>query len=327
MAKFIGRLVNLGIGRESTRGTGVAPVYHLPMVSFSFDDKVTKARSMAGVNKIADSDDAFVTTKYGQGDLEGEIRDKSFGVLLYSMLGTLSTSGPTDSAYTHSFSLQNDNQHDSLSFLVSDSNNTELYKLCMLDSLEINAELDQIVKWNASFLGKQAVDSNSALLPAVVAENKFTKKHVFVKIAANLAGLSAASVLPIKSLRLTISKNAILDDVLGTAEPEDILNRQISIEGEITLNYEDQTYKNYMKGNTFRAMEIKLDNTDVLIGASSRPSLTIQLPYVDFFDWEPNYALDEIVSQTITFKANHDVSGGNNLISTCQLVNAVASYA
>lgn len=326
MTKYVGRLVDVGIARETTRGVGVAPTYAIPHVTFSFDDKVTKARSLAGMSSIQDSEEAFVTTKYGQGDLEGEIRVSSFGLFLYSMLGTLSTAGPTDSAYTHSFSLENSNTHDSLSILVKDENTTELYKLCMLDTLEINAVLDEVVKYSASFMGKQGVGSNSALMPSYSVESKFTKKHIRVKLASNLAGLSAATPISLKSLRLTISKNVVLDDVLGTAEPEDILNRQISIEGEFTLNYEAETYKNYMKDNTYRALEIAFINTDATIGASTNPSLTFQFPYVDFFDWEPDYSLDEITSQTFSFKANRDVSGGNAMISTCQLVNTVASY-
>lgn len=325
MAKYIGRLVDVGIGRESSRGVGVAPTYAIPHVTFSFDDKVTSARSVAGMSNIQDSEESFVTTKYGQGDLEGEVRASSFGLLLYAMLGTLSTSGPTDSAYTHSFSLENTNQHDSLSILVSDSNTTEIYKLAMLDSLELTQELDEILKFTASFMSKQA-NTSAASMPSYLAETKFTKKHLSVKFASNLAGLSGASAVSVKSLTLTISKNVVLDDVLGTAEPEDILNRQIAIEGELTLNYEAETYKNYMKDDTKRAMEIKWTNTDVTIGASTRPSFTIQLPLVDFFDWEPDYSLDEIVTQTISFKANRDISGGNNMISTCQLVNTVASY-
>lgn len=325
MSKFIGRLVDVGLARETSRGVGVAPAYAIPKVNFSFDDKVIKARSVANVGKISDSEEAFVTTKYGQGDIEGEVRASSFGLLLYAMLGTLSTSGPTDSAYTHSFSLENTNQHDSLSIFVQDPNTSEIYKLCMLDSLELRAELDEILQFTASFMGKQAATSGASL-PAYTAENKFTKKHLSVKIASNLAGLAAATPISVKSLNLTISKNVVLDDVLGTAEPEDILNRQIAIEGEITLNYEAETYKNYMKDDTNRAMEIKWTNTDQLIGASTRPSLTIQLPKVDFFDWEPDNSLDEIVTQTISFKANRDLSGGNDLISTCQLVNSVSSY-
>lgn len=322
---MIGRLVNLGIGRETTRGTGVAPTYLVPKSDFSFDDKIVQARSDAGVGRIEDSQEAFVTTKYAQGEVGGEIRASSFGLILYSLLGSLSTSGPSDSAYTHSFSISNTNTHTSLSFLVSDSNTTELYKLAMINSLEIAAELDALVMYTAEFISKQSVGS-SASQASLVDEYKFTKKHVRIKLAANLAALSAASAISVKNLSLKITKNAALDDVLGTAEPEDILNHQLSVEGEMTLNYEDETYKNYMKNGTARAMEIAFINTDETIGASTNPSLTFRFPNVDFFDWEPDYGLEDVVSQTFSFKASYDASGGNAAISTCSLVNTVASY-
>lgn len=326
MSKFIGRLLQVGVARETTRGTGVAPTYRVPIDSFSFDDKVVKAREEAGIGRIEDSDNAFVTTRYGEGDLEGEIRSSSFGLLLYAMLGTLSSASVVDSSYTHSFSIANSNQHQSLSLTVVDSNTSEMYKLAMLNELEITAELDEIVKFSAGFMSKQSVGTTQSV-PALASESKFTKKHLAVKLASTIGGLAAASAISVKSLTLTISKNVVLDDVLGTAEPEDILNQQLQVEGELTLNYEDETYKNYMKNGTARAMEIKFTNTDDVIGAgSTRPSLTIQMPNVDFFDWEPNYALNEIVSQTISFKANYDIANALAAISTCQLVNGVSSY-
>lgn len=325
MSKYIGRLLNLGLGRESSRGVGVSPTYLLPRTKFTFDDKIVQARSVGSLGYLADSEESFVTTKYGQGELEGEVRDKSFGLILYSMLGSLSTSGPTDSSYSHTFTVSNSNQHQSLSFLASDPNTTELYKLVMLDSLELTAELDQILMFNAGFMSKQSVGS-SATQATLTAENKFTKKHLQFRIASNLAGLGAASTISLKKLTFKVSKNVMLDDVLGTAEPEDILNQQLSVEGELELNYEDETYKNYMKNGTSKAVEIKFVNTDATIGASTNPSLTIQLPKVDFYDWEPDYSNDKIVTQKISFKASRDVSGGNNIISSAVLVNSVASY-
>lgn len=325
MSKFIGRLVKIGVGRETSRGAGASPTYLLPDTSFSFDDKVIKARSVGGLGKLEDSEEAFVTTKYGEGDLEMELRDKSLGMFLYAMLGSLSTTGPTDSSYTHSFTLSHGNTHQSLSFVVTDENTSELYKLVMLNSLEISAELDQVAMLKAGFMSKQG-GSTGLTVPAVVEENKFTKKHLSLKLADDIAGLSGASGLSVKSIKLTINKNTILDDVLGTAEPEDILNRQISVEGEIKLNYESETWKNYMKDGTSKAMQIAFTNTDELIGAATRPSLTIQLPKVDFFDWEPDYSLDDIVTQTISFKASRDVANAQDVIYLCQLVNAVTSY-
>lgn len=326
MAKYIGRRHNLGVARETTRGAGASPAYLVPKIEFSFDDRIVEARSLAGLGRIEDSEEKFVTTKYGQGDLSAEVRSKSLGLFLYATLGTLATSGPSDEAYTHAFSVANTNQHQSLSFLITDPNTTELYKLVMLESLELVQELDAVLMMNASFMGKQAVASGLSQA-SLQNEFKFTKKHLAVKIAANLAGLDAASAISIKSLTINISKNVALDDVIGTAEPEDILNQQLSVEGEITLNYEDETYKNYMKNATQRALEIKWVNADETIGGgSTNPSLTLRLPLVDFFDWEPNYALDEIVSQKISFKGNYDVANGNAIISTCDLVNAVTSY-
>ena len=325
MSKPIGRLVNVGIGRETVRGDGVAAAYHLGKTSLSFDDKIISARSLGSIGRIEDSEEHLVTTQYGQGELEGEVRLDSFGLILYAMLGDLSTSVIADSAYTHSFTVANNNQHQSLGFVVADTNNTEQYKLVMLDSLNLQMELDEIVKFTAGFMSKKGLPTELTV-PAITAETKFTKKHLGFKVASALGGLTAASTVSVKSLSLNISKNVELDDVLGTAEPEDILNRQISVEGEIKLNYEDETWKNYMRENTNRAMEIKLTNQDVLIGASTRPSLTIRLPKVDFFDWEPDYALDEIITQTISFKGNYDSENAVAVISTCDLVNEVASY-
>lgn len=325
MAKYIGRLLQVGVAKEGTRGAGASAVYRLPQTTFSFDDKVVKARSVGGLGKISDSEEAFVTTKYGQGDLEGEVRSKSFGLLLYAMLGTCSSGAIVDSSYTHSFTVSHSNQHQSLCFIVIDSNTSEMYKLVMLDSLEIVSELDEVVKYTASFMSKVGRDTGETV-PATVAEPKFTKKHLSFKLAADISSLAAASAISLKSLTLTISKNVALDDVLGTAEPEDILNRQLAVEGEMTLNYEAETYKNYMKAGTNRAVEITWTNTDELIGAATRPSLKIQMPKVDFYDWEPAYDLDEIVTQTVSFKGSYDVANAQDIIYLCQLVNTVVSY-
>lgn len=322
MAKYSGRLVKVGIGKESSRGAGVAPAVWVPFTSFSADDKAVQARAESGVGELIDVNESLVTTLHAEGDLEGEVRDESIGYILYNLLGTLNTTG--SDPYTHAFSLNNTNSPNSLALVVADPNTTEMYRLCMVDSLEMSAELDELIKMTASFKAKTAVSSSATA--SYTAENKFSKKHLSVKVAANLAGLSAATALSLKSLTYTISKNVVADDVLGTVEPEDFLATQLMIEGEITLNYEDETWKNYMLNGTKRAMEIKLQNTDVDLGGSVNPSLTIQMPNVEFYDWEPNYALDEIVSQSLSFKALADLSGGNEAISTCTLVNGKASY-
>lgn len=325
MTKYIGRRVDIGVAAEASRGAGAAPSLRLPATDFDFDDKTSKARSVAGVGKIADVNDALLLLNWGEGAIEGEIGDQSIGYLLYNMLGSLSTSGPTDEAYTHSFSVSNTNSHQSLALLVDDPNTTEMFRLAMLNQLELSQELDSLAMYSAEFMSKKAAASGSSVPDA--SDNRFTKKHLSVKVASDIASLSGASTLSIKDVTFSVGKNTILDDSIGTAEPEDIYNQSLTVEGELTLNYDDETWKNYMKNNTIRAMEIKWTNTDETIGAgSTNPSLTIQMPRVDLFDWAADYALDEIVTQTISFKALADIENSNDIISTCDLVNGVTSY-
>lgn len=325
MSKFIGRLVKVGVSKEASRGAGATPVITMPFMKMSFDDKIVQARSTGALGALADSEEAFVTTKYGQGDLEGEIRVKSAGYVLLAMMGSVVTSGPTDSAYTHTFTILQRNDHQSLSFVVQDINTTELYKLVMLDSVKINASLDKVVSWALGFLSKTSRDTVMTS-PAVVHESKFTKKHINIRLADTVGGLSGAQPISLKTVNFNVMKNTKIDDVLGTAEPEDILNNQLAVEGDLELNYEAETFKRYMTNGTYKAMSLEFVNADDTIGASTNPSLTIICPKVDFSNWAPNYDLDKISTQKISFKCSRDVANNLDVISSCILVNDVASY-
>lgn len=317
MSKFIGRRVAVGLGNESTRGTGVSPSFWIPHTNLNFFERTQFARSNAAINKIADSEQKDTIESWTEGDIEGEIRDESFGLILKALAGADPSSAGSDPT-THTYTLQNDNQHGSLSIAIQDPIGDLLFEHAMLNSLEITQELDQFAMFTAGFMAKKPVASS--FTPSFSAEDKFTKQHLTIKLASDLASLSGASDLKaVESLTLSINKNVNRDSVQGTAEPVDFLNFAFSVEGELVLKYEDRTYRNYMLDDTNRAMELKWTN-------GSNAILTIQLPKVDFINWEPDYTLDEVVRQTVPFKANYDLSGGNDIISTLTLANDTSSY-
>ncbi len=322
MSKIIGRLVNLGIAKETVRGTGVAPAMWLPHSEFSLMEKVDKVRDDNGFSNIADSQDVLVTEKYAEGDISGQLRDQTIGYFLLAMLGGVTTSA-NGAGFSHAFALAQNNTHPSLSIVKKDLNTTLLYELSMLNKLDIKVALDSLATFTAGIIAKSGQATTATA--AYTSENKFSKKHIKVKIADTIAGLAAATYLEIKTLELNIEKNVIRDSSFGTNQPQDILNKSISVAGSISLNFEDNTFRDYMIAGTKKAMEIKFENTDVDLGSGLRPSLTIQMPRVDF-EWTPNFALEDIVSQTINFKANYDVANSLQLISTCTLVNAKTSY-
>ena len=320
MTKISGRLVRLGLAVEATRGTGVAPTIWMPHVNTTLYPKVDEARDIGAMGSLADSNDKLITERYAEGDITAELRDQSIGYFLYSWLGTVSSSGAGDE-YVHSFSLSEGNQHKSLTIVEKSDIVTQMYKMAMLSRLEINVSLDGLVQFTAGIIAKNPVTTTQT--PSNTAENKFTKKGCKIYIAANLAGLDAATALETKALTLTSDVGTERDSAHGTVQPVDILNKTMSIEGSLSLNYEDNTLRNYMVDGDTKAVRIDIEDVDTTLTANT-PRLRIELPKVDFSEWEGNYALEDIVSQTLKFKANYDTTNG--IISTCALRNGKSSY-
>lgn len=325
MAKFIGRQQEVGIARETSRGTLVAPSFWIPKTNFSVEDKVQKAKFEGNYGVMAGGDDALVTHKWAEGDLEFEVTDKIIGLIFYALFGTLS-SASFNSAYKHTLTLQNSVQPTTLSLMMDDPVNdfTLAYAMAMVNSVELRVELGQLVMARVNFISKAHKDY-TIQTPSYAAGNKFAHHHLQFKLAAALASLDAASKINLQSLVLRIERNVVRENALGTVQPVDVLARGFKITGTIELTHEDRTYRNYMLAGTKKAMRIDLTNPDVTIG-STNPAIRIELPSVHFEAWEPSHPLDEISMQTINFEALYDVSNSILIGSNTYVVNAQASY-
>lgn len=322
MAKYIGRKVEAAIALETSRGAGKAPAYAMGKIDFSVYDKTVDARQEESLGHIADSANKYVVEKYSQGSISGDLGANVAAYLMaLAFGGAVTTGSPSNSRYPHTIATDNDAQHQSGALLVKDSNQTVMHKLLMIEQLELTVELEELVKWEAEFIAKQAVTS-TASIPTYVEDYKFTKRKAKIYVASDIAGLDAASPLSLKSFTLTLNKNLVRDSAIGTVEPEDILNQQMSIEGEIRLDYTDQTFRNYMLNADHKAMRIKFE-AERAVSGSTYPDLEIDLPKVDFFSWEPDAAIDEIVSQQINFKANYDLTNG--FVESVTARNALAT--
>jgi len=330
MAKFIGRQQELGIGREATRGTIVAPTQWAAKTNFSVEDKVNKARVQGSYGNILGGDDALVADRYAQGDIEFEAQDNLLAIILYSLFGGLSSSS-FSSVFKHTLSIPNSVQHQSLSLHMNDPigagenpTKTVVYGRAMIDQFELTAKLNELVSCTASFISQVHKDWTRQT-PSYTAQNKFTHKHVIVKVAADTSGLAAASKINVQDLTLTIKKNVIREQSLGTIQAVDILNRKIEISGKLKLTYEDRTYRDYMVNGTKKALRIALVNSDVTIG-STNPQFQLDLPIVEFDQWEPSNEIDELATQEIMFTALYDVTNNILIGSNTFVVNSTTSY-
>ena len=320
MSKFVGRRGTLALAKESSRGTAtLTNALWFPRSTVSFDDKIETDRQDEALGVIADSDSLFVTQKMAQGDVEFDVTDKEIGIILTSLLGSSPTitGGPT---YAHTYTLSNSNQHASVTVFYQDPDTAKAYPLGVVDSMKITIEQNAIVKGSVTFLSRVGRDYTRQTASFTGIGNKFLHQHLVVKLASSIAGLSGATGISLKKLELEIKSNAKFDSVLGTVEPEDILNQQFSVEGTLELNKEDETYRNYMLGNTYRALDISLIR-------AANSSIQFQFPRIDFTEWEQDRKLNDIVSQNINFKGNYDSTNALDIISTCVLTNTYAGTA
>lgn len=154
MPKFSGDLEEVAIGRETTRGTAVPPTYGLKWTDFSVIDKIMAAVDESRSGVIADSRSTNVVGTYAEGSLAGPVRDRSVALLLYSLMGTLSSAVVETTAYEHTITLQNGNQHQSLTIAKKDPNGGQDHRLAVVNKMEVSVETDKMVTFNADFRSK-----------------------------------------------------------------------------------------------------------------------------------------------------------------------------
>ena len=319
----------MGIGREGTRGTGVAPEFWIPHVNYTINSKATKARSTEGLGVINSyGSDSIVTEQWAEGDLEYEVNVNSWGLILYALFGTCSSAAVVDSSYTHTYSVEQTNQHDSLTIHLDDPNNDKTFERAMVSGMTLTIEPDAMVMCTTSF--QSNMDSGGGQVASYSTDYKFASPDLYFEIAAATGDLhdrtdDESNGICLKSLTLTFEKNLERDLCLGTVQARDILNKNITISGDIELMYENDTYRNHMLNGDYRAVRIDLYNERDTIGAATHPQFTLDLSRVDFEGWDVDRSLDSIAQESISFSALYDFTN-ENVVNNCQLVNSHNTY-
>jgi hypothetical protein len=329
MPKSIGRVAQFGLAKETVRGTPeTAATFWLPNSDLKLEEKQGRIMNEQSLGLIEDSYDELIATQWAEAEVKGPVTDKAFGLLLYNMLGGLVTTTNADASTTvkdHTFSVAQNAQHQALSLFLDDPAAGQDYKhaLGMISSLGIEYQMGEYVTFNAKLKAKKG--ATATLTPATNNENRFTHKHVVFKIASNLAGLTAASPVIIKSFKLDISTDLEDDFVLGSVDPADFLNKGFSVSGTLEAFWQNETdYKTAYLANTNKALRIDIANTDVVIGTAANPTLRIDLAKVFFEELTKPYSLNDVVKQTLKFKAVYSISDSSMI--SAKLTNLQASY-
>lgn len=325
MSKTIGRFIQFGVARETTRGTAeAAATFWIPWDELSLDDKDERIASDQTRGLIESTVGEAIVKKWVEGEIKAPIGDKAFPLFLYALLGTSGVAGPTDSAYTHTGTVAQSIVHQALTLFIDDPAAGQDYRfaLGMITGLEIMYERGKFIGFSASLKAKSG--QTSTLTPATTTENRFLPHHLTFKMASAQSGLTAASATVLKSANITFKPTVIDDDVLGSNTPADFNNTNFEIEGTLELMFDDETEKTLALAATKQALRFDLINTDVTIGASTNPLIRIDLHNVTFQPITRSFKQGEYVLQTIAFKAHYDITDAKMITTTS--VNTQTSY-
>lgn len=391
--KGIGRLVQVGVAKETTRGTAIASAaFWTPWNDLTLDEKKEFATDAQSYGIIEDNVTLTQTKKWAQGTLAGNVQDKSIGLILYSLFGGYGVAGPADSAYTHTFTIGESVQHQSLTFFLHDPLAAVDYSYAngVVEKLELDLALKKFISFNATIKALSGA-SQSNFTPSTTAENRFVPQYLAAKFALDYTGLQgtktatgtcsttthvtalsistttlrvgmtvtgsnipvgatiativsatafdlsvastgAASsytfgpaVIALKSAKVTINANVEDQEVLGSTNPADFLNKDFSVEGTLEAIYQNESdFKTQFMGPTTLAIRLDMKNTDVTIGAATNPELYIDMPKCTIQELGRPFKVKDLVYQQIKFKASY--SATDTLMAKMVLVNTTTSY-
>lgn len=332
MTRVIGRLSAIGIGREVTRGTAVAPAYWVPITSLDHDDKVEYIDNDSSFGRIEELNDSRVAKRWGEGGYEGKIFNNSVGLELVALFGQLPTSTQrgTSGVYDHDYVVLNSNEHASLTLAYKDAAESCRFAFAMLDSWELNADLDSFLNRSASYFSK----ASAAVANTVVhtEQDEFLAQHLSFYLAEDRAGLDAADEAPITNFTMSVSKNVEVQYVFGkddvatnASKIDNIVNQQFTVEGSFEAYRDDLTYKGQALAGTKQALRLKAEDTTIDLGSGHNPALQFDMAKVAFTEApERNWDANATTKTTVNYKALLSVDEGGLLFA--RLTNAVASY-
>lgn len=327
MAAQSGRKIAVGLGLESTRGTAVAPTFWTKHLEVDFQQKVDKELNESGLGVLDKYNGTDVVKEYAAGKIGGKVGDSTIGGWLSLAFGAKPTTDDNADSNPvvkdHTFAQSQSNQALTGTIALKDENRDERYAFGSLNNFELSVAVGDWVKFSAELMSKKPTASAGNTV-AYTSENEFKAKHVTVKTAANVAGLSGATARPLSEFKVSISRSINDYLAIGSHDPVDFFTQEVEIKGDFTQLYEANTDRDAYIADTDQVMQVTITNTDVTIGASANPKLVLTFYKVNFTDWGIDQSLSDMTSQTLGFQSLYSLADAKSWDAV--LTNATASY-
>lgn len=315
MPAYIGRLSAIGLWKETTSWTAVAPTIWLPVTKSEMNPIIKNVEDTSGLGIIDKVSDSRPVENTSETSVEGIVRDNSFGALLHMLFGTVAAPTLVETGvYKHAFSRKNDNNP--VSYTITEDVNAAAKQApySIVDSLTVEVKAGDYVRFTTKFVGGQLATTTDQS-PSYTQEKLFLASGVTVKL--NGTAIKAASY------KITIEKNPEKYMALGSTNIDSIFNTIFTVKGDMELLYDSETILNLVIAGTKQSLELIATGTD-LIGATKKSELEFLVPLASLEEWKRANDPDKIVRQTVAFKGVFDIATAKTISGYIQNTKAVS---
>jgi hypothetical protein len=323
MSAILGRTQAVGLGKESVAGTAVAATKWIPHQELTVEDAKETITDNSAFGTRFDILAVDTSQEWAEGNLNGIIYDRSFGLIAHAALGSVSTGNHATASgvKVHTFTTANTLPTYTLS--KKDGNESVRHAYGMLNQLEISVEAGGYASFTSSWMTRKGADVSNTV--SLSAENRFAPRHVKVYVADDVAGLDSADPSPFTSLTFTYNNNLITDPTLGSIDPTfypGTVNTSISF-SKLYLNTD---FKDLVFGTSAKALRIAMINDDIEIGTGTptNPSIVLDFEPGFFSEWSREGGLGDLKTENISLQPVYSTSASKAF--TLKATNTETSY-
>lgn len=230
----------VGIGKETTLGTAVAPDLYLPVTDAKPEDLPSYVADTGMRGSAVEAYNEIRTQGNGTYEIDGPVYMDTIGIPLLAVLGSEDVTG-TSAPYTHAFAGNNTSTMQPPTWTISDynGNNTRQFPGAMCSQLEFTYSADALLSYKAMW---STFPSTTTTSPTeTFSTNKATAGYVGV---LKFGGTQATNV---ESGTLTISRAVnVVKGITGTTDPATIFGGAVSVTGQFTAIYDANAETDYL---------------------------------------------------------------------------------
>lgn len=313
--QFIGRREYVGLGVETTPGTGVPAVIWMRWLTNSLQNKTTVIENESAMGVVDRVNDSEPVEKWAEGSLSGKVTSETIGYLLLGLFGSVTDGALSGGVYPHTYAVNQSGIPKTLSIITSSPLGAFQRAYGTIESLDISADAGGWVTVDASV--KARIGTSTTATPAFTPELEFTSKNITVRTATSVSGLTSALDTKTSHVKLSLQRSSENFFPLGTNDTPEFDNGAFEAKGEFTIRLTDTQYETDYLANNINAMYILI--------ANSTTNLKFTASKVRYRELAITRDKDKVVTATIQFFAEYDTATSASVICVLNNLRATTS--